>query len=92
MKTKSKKKSSRSTRNPAVDLFDQVPVSEKELELWVAVVAPRWHGSRRMQFYIRDWDIAGKVACAKRNGTFDQVLQRAAEMVDCGSCIGRFAK
>lgn len=92
MKRKSNKYSSKVPLNPAVDLFGQVQVTDEDVEQWVAVVAPRWYGTRRMEFYIREWNIASKVAYAKLNGTFDQVKKQACELVDCSTCLGRFAK
>lgn len=90
MKTKSKRKPKNSTLNPVIDLFGEVPVTDQEVEMWIAVVAPRWYGSRRMPFYIRDWNIKQKVASAKLAGMFDPIRQQASELTDCSSCVGRF--
>jgi len=90
MKTKSKRKSRKAALNPALDLFGEVPVTVQECEQWVAAVAPRWYGTRRMQFYMRDWDVPRKVAQAKLHGAFEEVQHAAIRSVDCDGCIGRF--
>lgn len=91
MKTKSKRKTKKPLPHPALDLFGEVPVTVQDCEQWVAVVAPRWYGSRRMQMYMRDWNVPGKVAQAKLAGWFDQVKADANEIARCEGCIGRFA-
>jgi len=93
MKTKSIRKSKKkvvSLPNPALDLFGEVPILQSEVEIWVAVVAPRWYQSRAMPGYIRDYDVPGKIARWKLEGEFDQIRTRAADLVRCSDCIGRF--
>lgn len=93
MKTKSNGKSKKqavSLPNPALDLFGEVPVLQSELEIWVAVVAPRWYQSRGMPGYIRDYDVPGKIRRWKLDGQFDEIKGRAAGLARCEGCIGRF--
>lgn len=91
MKTKSKRNAKKSPPHPAIDLFGEVPVTVQDCEQWVAVVAPRWYGSRRMQYYMRDWDVPGKVARAKLAGSFDEIQRDAAGLARCEECLNRFA-
>lgn len=89
-----RKKSIRRTRktppNPALDLFGEVPVLESELEIWMAVIVPRWYQSRGMRNYIKDYNVSGKIARWKMDGEFESIRDQAADLVSCGNCIGRF--
>ena len=61
-----------------LDLFGQVVVTYEDLELWVSALAPGFAISeQRMAYYIRHWDVAGKVARAKLAGTFDSTIENA---------------
>lgn len=62
------------TANPALDLFGEVPVLVSDLHAWVFWAAPRWYGTRRMDYYIKEWNIADKVRSAKLRGVFNEVL------------------
>lgn len=56
----------RSRLNPAVDLFGEVPVSWEEVYTWTETVAGISRHSWRAAWYIRHWDVPGKVAREKR--------------------------
>lgn len=73
MPTKSKE-ARKKQPNPALDLFGEVPVLVSDLHAWVFWAAPRWYGTRRMDYYIREWNIADKVRSAKLRGGFNEVL------------------
>ncbi len=60
---------------PAVfDLFGEIPVTESDLEAWVAAVAPVYLSSERgYQSYIKNYDVPAKVRRAKLCGEFDAI-------------------
>lgn len=86
---KSKKRIRKPPPNPALDLFGEVPVTLPELEIWVAVIAPRI-SPRRVERYIHDYDVANKIRRWKIEGQFDAIRDKATDLVDCRACIGRF--
>ena len=61
------------------DLFGEVPVTVDDLYLWCAVVAPRI-AARNLDYYVKYWDVAGKIRAAKRNGRFDELEAELAEI------------
>lgn len=64
-------------RQPARDLFGEVPVLESDILAWVAAVSPRWLSPERsFHNYVRSWDVAGKVRAAKLAGTFEAIINR----------------
>ena len=53
------------------DLFGQVPVTLPEVWHWVKQVAPHLaHADWRIEAYARGYDVAGKIARAKLDGSF----------------------
>lgn len=50
------------------DLFGQVPVSLREIELWLYKVPKLPAGSPRRAAYARGWSVADKIARAKLDG------------------------
>lgn len=59
------------------DLFDEIPVTENDLLLWVAAVSPRWlEPERSFRLYVQSYNVAGKIRAAKANGTFEQIISR----------------
>jgi hypothetical protein len=61
-----------------LDLFGQVAVSYEDLEIWVSALAPGFAvNHHRMAYYIKHWDVAGKVERAKRAGTFELIIENA---------------
>lgn len=64
-------------RQPAFDLFGEIPVLESDLVLWVAAIAPRWlEPPRSFRSYVRTYDVPGKVRAAKRAGLFEQITEK----------------
>ena len=62
-------------RQPAFDLFGDVVVTEEDLFLWVAAVAPRWLSPlRSYKNYLRGYNVAEKVRNAKINGTWQPTI------------------
>ena len=58
----------------AKDLFGEDAVTWPELRAWVAAVAPHMLRSERSLIeYVRQWNVAGKVAHAKARGEFDAI-------------------
>jgi hypothetical protein len=60
-------------RQPAVDLFGEVAVTEDDLYDWVASVAPLHLRKRAFMNYVRGYDVAAKVQFAKLQGTFERI-------------------
>lgn len=58
-------------RQPAIDLFGEVVVTEDDLFDWVAAVAPMWLSERSFDNYVRGWNVADKVRTAKLRGEFE---------------------
>lgn len=65
-------------RQPALDLFGEVVVTEDDVYAWVASVSPVHLAERGYALYVRRYDVAGKVAAAKLRGTFDATTARQA--------------
>ncbi|MDP2822264.1 MAG: hypothetical protein Q8O52_06250 [Sulfuritalea sp.] len=64
-------------RPAPVDLFGEVPITRREVMLWMWKV-PAWMtcGARpyRIESYIRNWDVAGKIRRAKLYGGLEDVF------------------
>lgn len=61
-----------------LDLFGDVQVTVDDLHDWVRAIAPAWTSSERsLTYYIRHWDVAGKVRRAKMAGTFETTIENA---------------
>ncbi|WP_176039531.1 IS21 family transposase [Burkholderia stabilis] len=59
-----------------------VVTDEQELLAWVCVHAPHFLSRRSaFDYYVRGWDVAGKVRHAKANGSFRDVLLRWRTMI-----------
>lgn len=63
-------------KQPAHDLFGEIPVLLSDLEAWVAAVAPRYLNQRGYANYVRSYDVASKVRAAKASGLFDEIANR----------------
>lgn len=57
-----------------MDLFGQVPVSLREIELWLYKVPRLSAGSTRRQWYARGWNVADKIARAKAEGWYSSAV------------------
>lgn len=64
----------RTMRQPARDLFGEVPVSWPEIYAWCEVVAGIPRDSPRVAAYVRQWCVAEKIAAAKLRGDLDEIL------------------
>ncbi len=71
-----KKYSKKTAKNPALDLFGQVPVTLEEVLLWCEVVAGIPPDSPRLVNYVRGWRVVEKIQTAKLAGAFDAITQR----------------
>jgi hypothetical protein len=61
-----------------LDLFGDVQVTLDDLYTWVSAISPAWASSERsLSYYIRHWDVAGKVRRAKLAGTFEATIENA---------------
>lgn len=60
------------------NLFGEVPITENDLLLWCEVVAPRIT-ARNLNYYIKYWNVAGKIRASKIDGLFDTLAERQAE-------------
>lgn len=63
-------------RQPAVDLFGEVAITEDDLFSWVASISPIHCSDRGYDNYVRRYDVAGKVRWAKLQGTFESMTAR----------------
>ena len=63
--------------NPALDLFGQVAVNWSEVSDWLESVPRIPRKSWRAGHYIRYWNVPEKIAAAKLQGTFEQIISRA---------------
>lgn len=61
------------------DLFGEVPVTVDDLYLWCAVVAPRI-ATRNLDYYIKYWNVAGKIRASKIDGRFHTLEAELAEI------------
>lgn len=63
-------------RQPPVDLFGEVPVTENDLYDWVAAVSPVHLSERGFDHYVRRYDVAAKIRVAKLRGSFESICAR----------------
>ncbi len=60
-------------RQPAVDLFGEVAITDSDIWDWVAAVSPIHLDDRGFDLYVKNFDVAGKVARAKLQGRFEAI-------------------
>jgi hypothetical protein len=75
MKRKSKRFVKKTTIEPFYDLFGDVIVTLFDIYMWVSVITHgRFLGNmRRYNHYVKNWNVAYKVANAKKVGFFEQI-------------------
>lgn len=75
MKTKSKKVAKKTTIEPIYDLFGEVIVTLFDIYIWVSVITRgRFLGNlNRYNHYVKNWNVASKVANYKKQGLFTQI-------------------
>lgn len=81
MKKYSKKKTNKRRKNPALDLFGEVPVTWPEVNLWVEVITRGKFSSSKRNFmsYVHGYDVIGKIKAAKRDyGSLEAYFSIAA--------------
>lgn len=61
---------------PPLDLFGEVPVSWPEVAAWLEAVPRIPPDSPRAAHYVRAYDVPGKIARAKIDGTFEAIVNR----------------
>lgn len=62
-------------KNPALDLFDDVVVTEDDVFSWVQAVAPQYLSPERSyNNYVKCYDVAAKVKAAKLSGTYESTI------------------
>lgn len=79
----------RPRRNPAVDLFGEVPVTQDEIRAWVALNSPVHLVARHFDNYVTRYGVADKIRAAKLAGTFDATSVGAPGSCPCGSGLRR---
>jgi hypothetical protein len=57
-----------------VDLFGEVAVSLREIQLWLYKVPRMPHGSTRRDWYVRGWNVVSKIKRAKLRGELADVF------------------
>lgn len=65
-----------------LDLFGEVPVTLRDLELWLFKIPRLPHFHRSRASYARTWNIVDKIRRAKLDGTFDDAIHGE----DCEFC------
>ena len=70
-------------KHPIKDLFGDVIVTRDEVEQWVDVVARVPRSSPRREYYIMNWDVAGKIKAAKLAGKFEAIIAGGAAWAAC---------
>lgn len=58
-------------RQPPHDLFGEIVITRDDLVAWVAAVSPVHLTDRLFDNYVKSYDVAGKVAWAKKRGDFE---------------------
>ncbi len=59
-----------------LDLFGEVVVTLDDVELWLDAVPQIPRDSPRRNYYAKHWDVANKIKCAKRDGSFTKLINR----------------
>ena len=57
-----------------VDLFGEIAVSLREIQLWLYKVPRLPHYATRRPSYTRQWNVVDKIRAAKRRGDLEQIL------------------
>jgi hypothetical protein len=65
------------------DLFGEIVVTWPDVFAWIEAVAGIPRDSPRAEHYIRGWNVPAKVARAKRDGTFHDVIDRPSTPSAC---------
>lgn len=58
---------------PVRDLFGEVPITRADVDAWLLAVPRISPHSRRAAWYIRAYDVIGKITRAKIAGEFEQL-------------------
>lgn len=58
-------------RQPPIDLFGQVVVTEDDCKAWVAAVSPVHLTDRLFAHYVRSYDVPEKIRVSKLRGEFE---------------------
>lgn len=64
-----------------IDLFGEVPVTVPDLYLWCEVVVPHISAAR-LNYYIKHWDVAGKIRMSKLAGEFDALEEQLSDRLN----------
>lgn len=62
-----------------LDLFGEVPVTTQDVDAWVLSVAGIEPGTPRAEYYAQAWRVVDKIKRAKLAGTFDAIVEGAAQ-------------
>lgn len=66
-------------KQPALDLFGEVVVTDDDLFDWVAAISPVHLHERGYALYVQRYDVAGKVRTAKLAGRFETLTARRSQ-------------
>lgn len=66
-------------KSHALDLFGEIPVTWPEVFTWCKAVAGIELDSWRLPYYIEYWNVPGKVAAAKKDGSFWKIHEEDRE-------------
>lgn len=61
-------------RPAPIDLFGEIPVTLDELLAWMLAVPGIAPDSPRFGYYVRGYDVIGKIRQAKASGTFEAAI------------------
>lgn len=59
-------------REPPIDLFGEVVITEDDLETWVSAVSPLHLTDGLFAHDVRSYDVAGKIRVFKLRGDFEE--------------------
>jgi hypothetical protein len=57
------------------DLFGEIPVSIRDVELWLDRVVNFRGSNARVAYYVLNWDVVAKIRSAKVRGTWDERIE-----------------
>ena len=61
------------------DLFGDVVVTVADIDAWLIAVPRIDPRSRRAFYYVKDYNVVGKIKAAKLAGNFDEIVSRPPE-------------
>ena len=73
-----------------LDLFGEVPVSIRDVELWLDRIVNFRGSSYRVAYYVLNWNVVEKIRAAKLAGVWEGLIDRDAAYRRCDFSDRRF--